>query len=150
MGFGNPARNDDGIGIHVIEKLMPVFQGRDDIQVLDMGTSAFETLFKLKGAEQIIVIDAVVNSGKEPGSLFQLPAKEVESELIDEPLVFLHSLKWSQALYYAKNILKDDYPDDNITAYLIAVDDIGFGVGISPVVLKTGERLASILEKEYA
>ena len=48
LGFGNPVREDDGVGIYVIEKLKEKIQ-HENIEILDMGTSAFEVLFQLKG-----------------------------------------------------------------------------------------------------
>ena len=107
LGFGNPVRADDAVGIYVIEQLNKQLNGKPHISIFDMGTSAFEILFKLKGHEQIILVDAVVNSGEAVGTLFKLPASEVEAQIEDDPLVFLHSLKWNQALSYARKIPLD-------------------------------------------
>ena len=112
LGFGNPCRSDDGIGVYVINALKEIFSQRDDISVMDMGTGAFEVLFKLKGHQRIILIDAVINSGEAAGTLFQLPAAEVMQAPVDDPMVFLHSIKWDQALSYAKKILQQEYPDE--------------------------------------
>ena len=53
MGFGNPVRSDDGIGMYVIEKLQKTIGQNDDISIFDMGTAAFEVLFGLKGHSKI-------------------------------------------------------------------------------------------------
>ena len=102
MGFGNPVRSDDGVGCHVLEMLKKEFIDRKDISFFDMGTSAFEVLFQLKGHDKIIIIDAVINSNEADGTIFRLPASEINAAIIDDPMVFLHSLKWDQALSYAK------------------------------------------------
>ncbi|MEL6140289.1 MAG: hydrogenase maturation protease [Bacteroidota bacterium] len=146
MGFGNPVRSDDGIGCYVIEQLQQTLAGREDVSLFDMGTSAFEVLFQLQGHQRIILIDAVINSNEPPGTLFQLPATKVNAAIQDDPMVFLHALKWDQALSYAKKILRDDYPKD-INVYLIAVDNTRLEVGLSAVVQAAGDRLLTILEK---
>ena len=116
MGFGNPVRSDDAIGIYVIDKLRKYFKDNEMVGIFDMGTSAFEILFQLKGYDRFILIDAVINTDEPPGTIFKLPAEEVLRAPEDDPMVFLHSIKWDQALSYAKKILRDDYPDD-ITVY---------------------------------
>ncbi len=67
-----------------------------DISLLDMGTSAFEVLFQLRDHERIILVDGVLNSGEPDGTLYRLPAEAVAASIQDDPLVFLHSLKWEK------------------------------------------------------
>ncbi|MEO1052616.1 MAG: hydrogenase maturation protease [Bacteroidota bacterium] len=147
MGFGNPVRSDDGIGIYVIERLKEITEGLDDITLFDMGTSAFEVLFNLKGHERIIIVDAIINTGESPGTLFKVPAEEVMRAPEDDPMVFLHSLKWDQALSYAKKILMDEYPDD-IQVYLIAVDNIRLEVELSEPVKAAGDRVIGLIQED--
>jgi hydrogenase maturation protease len=140
LGFGNPARSDDGVGCHVIQALQKVLGDQEQFSILDMGTSAFEVLFQLQGHERIILVDAVINSGEEDGTLFKLPASEVNATIQDDPMVFLHSLKWDQALSYAKKILGADYPDD-ISVYLLAVTNTRLEIGLSDAVEEAADRL---------
>lgn len=146
MGFGNPCRSDDAIGIYVINRLQPVLEGREDLTLLDMGTGAFELLFRLKGHQQIIIVDAVVNTGEQPGTLYKLPAEEVMTAPKEDPMVFLHSLKWDQALSYARKILGDEYPEQ-ITVYLIAVDDTRLEIQLSEPVKQAGDRLVQLISQ---
>lgn len=148
LGFGNPVRADDGVGIYVIEQLQEKLGSREDISLFDMGTSAFEVLFKLKGHREIILVDAVVNAEEPVGSIFKLPASEVESEIEDDPMVFLHGLKWNQALSYARKILGEEYPE-NIDVYLIAVEDTRFNVGMTAEAQKGGDAVVDILLKKF-
>ena len=111
---------------------------------MDMGTSAFEVLFQLKGHDRIILVDAVMNSGEPVGTTFKLPASEVEAQIQDDPLVFLHSLKWDQALSYAKKILGKEYPED-IEVYLIAIDSIQFNVGMTEAAKVGGDKIVTLL-----
>lgn len=140
MGFGNPVRSDDGVGCYVIEKLKEILPEDDLISLFDMGTGAFEVLFRLAGHERIIIVDAVVNSGDRPGSVFRLPASEIKAAIQDDPLVFLHGITWDQALSYARKILRDTYPDD-ISVYLVAVNDTRLEQGLSDPVREGGDRV---------
>ncbi len=141
LGFGNPVRSDDAIGVHVVTELQKHLQYRDDVSVFDMGTSAFEILFKLKGHNQIIIIDGVINSGEPDGTLFHLPASEIKAGIQDDPLVFLHGMKWDQALSYAKKIMADEFPKDKISVYLIAISEIRINMELSDSVKKAGDKL---------
>lgn len=142
LGFGNPVRSDDAVGCEVIrllkEKLEPV---PEDLTIIDMGTSAFEVLFSLKNHDRIFLIDGVINSGHEDGSLFKLPALEIQSSIQEDPMVFLHSLKWDQALSYAKKIMQDDFPEDEIMVYLVSITDTKLKVGMSPTIEKAAHLL---------
>ena len=149
LGFGNPARSDDGVGCYVIEQLQKSIGKQADLSLLDMGTSAFEVLFQLQGHERIILIDAVINTDEPDGTLYKLPAEEVNTAIQDDPMVFLHALKWDQALSYAKKILREEYPDD-IEVYLISVTNTKLEIGLSEVVQKAADRLLGILETELS
>ncbi len=147
LGFGNPVRADDGVGVYVIQELKNLLGQKENVSLFDMGTSAFEVLFQLKGNDKIILVDAVINANEPVGTLFKLPASEIEAEIEDDPMVFLHSLKWSQALSYAKKMLGDDYPED-IEVYLIAIDNTKFNVGMSEEATKGGNKVVKILLEE--
>jgi len=147
MGFGNPCRSDDAIGIYVIEQLQKIYAWDEAVNVFDMGTGAFEILFKLKGHSKILLVDAVVNTGETPGTLYKVPAEEVLRAPVNDPMVFLHSLKWDQALSYAKKILQDDYPSD-IQVYLIAVDDTRLEMHLSDAVKIAGDKVIDLIQDE--
>lgn len=151
LGFGNPVRSDDAVGCEVIrllkEKLVPL---PEEVTIIDMGTSAFEVLFSLKNHDSLLLVDGVINSGHEDGSLFKLPASEIKASIQDDPMVFLHSLKWDQALSYAKKILQDDFPEDEITVYLVSITDTKLKVGMSEPIEKAAEYLADKIISDLA
>ncbi|MEM6719375.1 MAG: hydrogenase maturation protease [Bacteroidota bacterium] len=140
MGFGNPVRSDDAIGIYIIEQLKKIIGENEDISIFDMGTAAFEVLFGLKGHQKIILVDAVINTNEPVGTLFKVPAEEVLRAPKDDPMVFLHGMKWDQALSYAKKILQDEYPDD-IQVYLIAVENTRLEVELCKEVQDAGDKV---------
>ena len=144
MGFGNPVRSDDGIGIYVIEQLQKYFQDSTGVTLFDMGTSAFEVLFKLKGHHRILVVDAALNTGEPVGTIFRVPAEEIMRAPVEDPMVFLHSLKWDQALSYAKKIMGPEYPSD-IKVYLVAIDNTRLEIELSDEVKKAGDKLITYI-----
>ncbi|MFN8357286.1 MAG: hydrogenase maturation protease [Spirosomataceae bacterium] len=144
MGFGNPVRSDDAVGCYVIEQLEKRGLASDELSLFDMGTGAFEVLFKLQGHQRIIIVDAVINTGEPPGTLYKVPAQEIEGAIQDDPMVFLHSIKWDQALSYAKKIMRENYPDD-ITVYLISVENTRLEIELSEPVRLAGERVIELI-----
>jgi len=146
MGFGNPVRSDDAIGVYVVQTLQNKITN-PSISIFDMGTSAFEVLFKLEGHQKIIIVDAVINSGTEPGEIFKLPASEIKAQINDDPMVFLHGLKWDQALSYAKKIMQDKFPED-IQVYLISISDLRLEVQMSPEVQEAGDKVVNYILDE--
>lgn len=148
LGFGNPVRSDDGVGCMVIDELKKrLGETPDGISLIDMGTSAFEVLFQLKGHERIILVDGVINTGEPDGTLYRLPASAVNASIQEDPMVFLHSLKWDQALSYAKKILGAEYPDD-ISVYLISVSNTRLDLGISDAVQQAGKKVTDLILEE--
>ena len=147
MGFGNPVRSDDGVGVYVAQQLIREMEGEEKVKVLDMGTSAFEVLFQLRGYEKIILIDAVINSGEPAGSIFRMPAEKVKASIQEDPLVFLHAMKWDQALSYARKILRDDFPDD-IIVYLVSVDDTAMNDHMSESAKEAAHKVIGLVKEE--
>ena len=141
LGFGDPVRSDDAIGVYIVNELQKKLQHRADISVFDMGISAFETLYKLRDHQHIIIIDGVINSGEPDGTLFHLPASEINAQIQEDPLIFLHGMKWDQALSYAKKILGNQFFEKNIRVYLVAISEIKINTEISDVVKKAGDKL---------
>lgn len=148
LGFGNPVRSDDGVGCRVIEILKDKLGDTEpSISLLDMGTSAFEVLFQLRDHERIILVDGVLNTNEPDGALYRLPAEAVAASIQDDPMVFLHSLKWDQALSYAKKILGEAYPDD-IAVYLISISNTRLDVGMSDEVEQAAVKVSDLIINE--
>ncbi len=147
MGFGNPVREDDGVGIYIIEQLQKKIGKREGIQIFDMGTSAFEILFKLKGQDRIILVDAVLNTGEPVGTLYKVPEEEITNSIESDPHLYLHSLKWDQALSYAKKILGNDYPKQ-IDVFLVAIDSTRFDTAMTEAAIKGGDAMTEKILSE--
>ena len=91
----------------------------------------------------------VLNTNEPDGTLYRLPAEAVAAAIQDDPMVFLHSLKWDQALSYAKKILGEAYPDD-ISVYLISITNTRLDVGMSPEVQEAAQKVSGLIMEELA
>lgn len=112
-----------------------------------MGTCGFEVLFSIQGFERIIVVDAVLESEEHIGTIYKLPLEEVIQELVEDPLLFLHGMTWSQGLNYAKKILGDAFPK-NISVYLIGINNTSFVETMHPKVKASCETVVQTILKE--
>ncbi|MHB8095505.1 MAG: hydrogenase maturation protease [Candidatus Aminicenantales bacterium] len=67
LGIGNLLMGDEGIGIHVVRRLLKEYRG-GDAEIVDGGTGGFHLLEYFFHYERIILVDAALD-GKVPGSL---------------------------------------------------------------------------------
>ncbi len=149
IGCGNTNREDDGVGVYVAQRLLELQVERawNGVTVYDAGTSGMDIMFKARGCESLIVIDAN-QSGSEPGNIYEVPGSELEN--VPEPSYNLHDFRWDHALYAGKKIYKEEFPED-VIAYLIEVKSTSMGIGLSPEVQKSGDRvIEKIIERIQA
>lgn len=76
LGVGNLLMTDEGVGVHVIQRLVADYQLPEQVQVLDGGTLGMDLLYYLEGVENLLLIDAV-QARKEPGTLVCLEGEDV-------------------------------------------------------------------------
>jgi hydrogenase maturation protease len=80
LGVGNTLLSDEGVGIHVVERLVKSYNVPEEVQVLDGGTLGMDLLYYLEGIENLLLIDAV-EAHREPGALIRLSGDEVPAFL---------------------------------------------------------------------
>ena len=84
VGVGNLLLGDEGVGVHVVERLklagLP-----PDVIVLEGGTHFFGYEKELDGAEKLIIVDAVLG-GAAPGTIYRFRIDELEDEAEDVKL----------------------------------------------------------------
>ncbi|MGO8987323.1 MAG: hydrogenase maturation protease [bacterium] len=69
IGIGNLLCRDEGIGVHVIER-MKALELPDHVELLDIGTSTMDLISYLDGVKKLIVIDAM-KAGGIPGTIYK-------------------------------------------------------------------------------
>lgn len=80
LGIGNTLLADEGVGVHVIERLRKEFPDDDSVEFVDGGTLSFTLADVMAGTDQLIIVDAAeLNSPPGSVSLF-------ENEALDDYL----------------------------------------------------------------
>ena len=60
VGCGNTNREDDAIGVYVVQQLLEL-QTKNNwpgVRLYDAGTSGMDVMFKARGCESLIIVDA--------------------------------------------------------------------------------------------
>ncbi len=132
IGCGNLNRSDDAVGVIVAQRLQQYLAEHPHpyVQVYDCGTAGMEVMFQARGCKQLIIIDASA-TGSEPGAVFKVPGKELES--LPEPSYNLHDFRWDNALAAGRKIFQNDFPQE-VIVYLIEAANLDFGWELSPAV----------------
>lgn len=78
LGLGNPLMADEGIGIHLIERLAVCAAEWPGVDFLDAGTGGMAVLHWIEGRSKAIFIDCAF-MGQEPGVLRRFTPEEVRS-----------------------------------------------------------------------
>ncbi|MBW2020412.1 MAG: HyaD/HybD family hydrogenase maturation endopeptidase [Deltaproteobacteria bacterium] len=69
LGVGNMLLSDEGVGVHVANKLMEMSLP-PGVEVVEGGTDGFGLMNVVTGADRLIVVDAV-KGGAAPGSIYR-------------------------------------------------------------------------------
>jgi hydrogenase maturation protease len=77
LGIGNLLLSDEGVGVHVANKLMEI-DLPEGVSVIEGGTDGFRLLNIITEADRLIVIDAV-KGGAAPGSIYRFNLDEVKN-----------------------------------------------------------------------
>jgi hydrogenase maturation protease len=137
IGCGNLNRNDDAVGVIIAQRLQQFLAENPypNVLVYDCGTAGMEVMFGARGSNHLVIIDAS-STGSEPGAVFKVPGSELEA--LPEPSYNLHDFRWDNALAAGRKIFKNDFPQE-VTVYLIEVENLGFGLELSPAVMRSAD-----------
>jgi hydrogenase maturation protease len=129
LGVGNLLMSDEGVGVHVIQKLVADYQLPEEVQVLDGGTLGMDLLYYLEGTENLLLIDAV-QARKEPGTLVRLEGDEVPAFMSIK--ISPHQLGVPDMLAAAK--LKGNCYPERIVLWGVQPELMEIGLDLSPTV----------------
>jgi len=136
LGVGNLLMSDEGVGVHVIQRLVAEYQLPEQVQVLDGGTLGMDLLYYLEGVENLLMIDAV-EAHKEPGTLVRLEGDEVPAFLSIK--ISPHQLGVPDMLAAGK--LKGDCYPQRIVLWGVQPERLEIGLDLSPKVEPQVERI---------
>ncbi|MCM1985566.1 MAG: hydrogenase maturation protease [Methanococcoides sp.] len=125
FGCGNPLMGDDGIGVHVIDKLKNMYSDLpNDIELIDMGACGLDMLNFLEGSDHVIIVDAIKSNG-DIGSVHRFELNDLK-EYVRDGMFTIHDVGIVDVLSIAEHVQK---MPDSIVLFGIEigqVDDISF------------------------
>jgi hydrogenase maturation protease len=99
LGVGNLLLGDEGVGIHLINKLRNE-PFPSSVAIIDGGTAGIDLLFFLEDADYVVIIDCMEGNA-EPGTIFRLPADELIFKELGN-IASLHEVGLLEMLFIAK------------------------------------------------
>ena len=144
IGCGNMLRGDDAAGPILIRRMWESTDFPEDIQLADGGTSGMDVVFKMRDAENVIIVDAS-KTGAVAGTIYKVPGTEIE----EVPPVSggSHDFRWDHAISVARWLLGDHMPQ-NIDVYLIEGQQYEYGGELSPEVSDAVDMVAQRICRE--
>ena len=128
LGVGNKLLSDEGVGVHVVERLAAGYVIPEEVQLLDGGTLGMDLLYYLEGIENLLLVDAV-ETHKDPGTLIRLEGEEVPAFLSLK--ISPHQLGVPDMLAAAR--FKDLYPK-RLVLWGIQPELLDIGLDLSPLI----------------
>jgi hydrogenase maturation protease len=127
LGIGNLLLKDEGIGVHLVQKLAGITDDAN-IKIIDAGTSPDFLSLVDGNIDKLIVVDAV-QAGNEPGTIYRITPDDLG---LDSTLpVSLHEIGVLDSLKFMA--LFDRLPESTV---IIGIEPktIDFGLDLSPEV----------------
>ncbi len=78
IGLGNPFMSDDGIGVHIVERLAARAAEFPDVDFLNLGSASMNALHALVGRDRAFLLDCAY-MGEPPGTMRRFIPEEVIS-----------------------------------------------------------------------
>jgi len=140
LGIGNMLMGDEGVGVHIIEKLSSI-ELPEGVECLDGGTGSFLLLEPMQRARKVVLIDATID-GQPPGTVTRLTPKYAK----DYPRTLTaHDIGLKDLLdaFY----LLGDIPE--VALYAVSIAPLQeMRIGVSPAVERSVGRIVELVQEE--
>ncbi len=144
LGAGNYLMADDGVGIHILEKLEQSLI--PDVELENAGVGGLAILDLIEDADDVIIIDAVRGGGGAPGSIYKFTDKDLPPAQLF--MMSLHDLNLVDTLAVGRQIQPELMPD-NITIIGIEVERVeGICTELSPSVKAAADEVMKMVFEE--
>jgi hydrogenase maturation protease len=141
LGIGNLLLQDEGIGVHLVERLHQVIDNAS-VNIVDGGTCPDFLCLLEDNLDKLIIIDAVKN-GDKPGTIYRFNFDVVDLE--GAPPFSVHDIGVIDSL--RTMALFDKQPKSTVVIG-IEPKTIDFGLDLSPEVEKELPRMIELVLKE--
>lgn len=132
LGVGNTLLTDEGVGVHVVERLRSQNPELDSVEFLDGGTLSFTLAGPMAEAEQLIIIDAA-DLKAAPGTVTLMESDTMDDYLCRGKRRSVHEVSLIDLLAIAR--LTDSLPPRRAL------------IGIQPLSMEWGEAPSKAVAK---
>jgi len=142
LGIGNLLLKDDGIGVHIINRLEELnYDKIYNVELVDGGTCILELLDVFVSSEKVIVLDCL-RGGHAPGTIYKLTPEELGTYI--KPTTSLHDVQILDVMRDAKLL------GHNPQVIIIGVEpaEIIYDMELSDIISKQIPSIIEILTKE--
>ena len=141
LGIGNLLLKDEGVGVHVVNRLkdMPL---PPDVEVMDGGTMGIDLLYYIEGREKVVVIDTA-KAGDPPGTVYRFTDNELTEKR--EFLRTAHGIDFSDVVKTARML---GTKPDEIIFIGVEPEDMSEGLELSPLIEKRIPFIIKLVMKE--
>ncbi len=144
LGAGNYLMADDGVGIHILEKLEQ--SAIPDVELENAGVGGLSILDLMEDADDVIIVDAVRGGGGAPGSIYKFTDKDLPPAQLF--MMSLHDLNLVDTLALGRQIQPELMPD-NITIIGVEVERVeGICTELSPSVKAAADEVVTMVFEE--
>ncbi len=126
LGLGNPLMADEGIGVHLIERLTELAAQYPGVDFVDAGTGGMSVLHLIEGRRKVIFVDCAFMD-EEPGVIRRFTPEDVRSTKV---LAYqsLHETDLLHILCLAKQL---DQAPEEVVIFGIQPEQVAPGTGLS-------------------
>jgi hydrogenase maturation protease len=141
IALGNLIMSDDGLGIHVVRELQKE-DWKEDISLLEIGTSPLYYLEEMSQAENIIAIDAI-QGGEQSGTIYCLTEEDLKCSrnIIRD----FHGCSLLNVIELSREIT--NHPN-NLLIYGIEPKALNLGEELSPPVKDSIPKLINLIREK--
>ncbi len=143
IGYGNPFRGDDGVGIKIVEKLgnmnLP-----EQVKIMNGGIRDIDVLMNIGEFEKLIIIDSIISGGEE-GALYRMTSSTLPE--FENTGLSTHSPSW---VSFLKSKIKSNDEDcwSKVIFYGVEIKNTLMGTELSTkIAYKIPDYINSILKE---
>jgi hydrogenase maturation protease len=143
LGVGNLLLSDEGVGVHVANKLMEM-DLPEGVEVYEGGTDGFRLMSVVAGADRLIVVDAVKGGG-EPGSIYRFDVKDAPS-MPDSYKTSVHQIGILEVIHFSEFVGEGKTPDATIIG--VEPKSLDMAMELTPEVAAKVPRIIELVLEE--
>jgi hydrogenase maturation protease len=141
LGVGNLLLSDEGVGVHVANKLMAM-ELPAGVRVVEGGTDGFRLMNVVTEADRLIIVDAV-KGGEAPGSIYRFDIKDAPT-YPDAYKTSVHQIGILEVVHLSELVGKT--PETTIIG--VEPKSLDMGMTLSPEVEAKLPRIIELIFKE--